>query len=64
MSRARAGRSLPSTKSRVRNADRCSGNDVRGSGARPRRKHPWLLALAVLLLVGWLAFLAFMAFGL
>ena len=30
----------------------------------PRRKRPWLLALAVLLLVGWLAFLAFMAFGL
>jgi hypothetical protein len=30
----------------------------------PRRKRPWLLALAVLLLVGWLTFLAFMAFGL
>ena len=30
----------------------------------PLRKHPWLLALAILLLVGWLAFLAFMAFGL
>jgi hypothetical protein len=29
-----------------------------------RRKHPWLLALAILLLGGWLAFLAFMAFGL
>ena len=29
----------------------------------PRRKHPWLLAQAILLLVGWLAFLAFMAFG-
>lgn len=30
----------------------------------PLRKHPWLLALAILLLGGWLAFLAFMAFGL
>ena len=30
----------------------------------PRRKHPWLLALAILLLIGWLTFLAFMAFGL
>jgi len=30
----------------------------------PRRKRPWLLALAILLLIGWLAFLAFMAFGL
>lgn len=30
----------------------------------PLRKHPWLLALAILLLSGWLAFLAFMAFGL
>jgi hypothetical protein len=30
----------------------------------PRRKHPWLLALAILLLGGWLAFLAYMAFGL
>jgi hypothetical protein len=30
----------------------------------PRRKRPWLLALAILLLGGWLAFLAFMAFGL
>ena len=29
-----------------------------------RRKRPWLLALAILLLSGWLAFLAFMAFGL
>lgn len=30
----------------------------------PRRKRPWLLALAILLLIGWLTFLAFMAFGL
>lgn len=30
----------------------------------PRRKHPWLLALSIVLLVGWLGFLAFMAFGL
>ena len=30
----------------------------------PRRKRPWLLALAILLLSGWLAFLAFIAFGL
>ena len=30
----------------------------------PPRKRPWLLALATLLLGGWLAFLAFMAFGL
>jgi hypothetical protein len=29
----------------------------------PRRKHPWLLALSIVLLVGWLGFLAFMAFG-
>ncbi len=27
------------------------------------RKRPWLLALAVTLVIGWLAFLAVMAFG-
>jgi len=33
------------------------------SSAQPRRKRPWLLALAVALFTGWLIFLASMAVG-
>lgn len=29
----------------------------------PPRKHPWLLALSVLLLAGWLVFMAFLAWS-
>ena len=51
-------------------ASQTAKSDVEASHAKipaaaplPRRKHPWLLALTVLLLVGWLAFLVFMAIG-
>ncbi len=41
--------------------DHPKSDDERPSTIHPPRKHPLLLALAVVLLIGWLAFLAVMA---
>ena len=57
MSRARSSQSAKPESEAARAA-------IPPTAPAPRRKHPWLLALAILLLSVWLAFLAYMAFGL
>jgi hypothetical protein len=32
-----------------------------GPAAAPRRKHPWLLALVIIVLAGWISFLGWLA---